>query len=89
MEIIAIGKTFMQVDSRFTVSTPAPVPPSPGKQLEQAFLEEMLKYCGPKSLSGSFGGGIGEDQFSSFMIQEQAAALASRIDLGFGKWVSQ
>ncbi len=59
------------------------------EQLEQAFLEEMLKYCGPKSLSGAFGGGIGEDQFSSFLIQEQAVALAGRMDLGFGGWVAQ
>lgn len=59
--------------------------PNPAEQLEQAFLEEMLKYCGPKSLSGAFGGGIGEDQFSSFLIQEQAAALARQMDLGLGK----
>ena len=49
----------------------------------------MLKYCGPKSNTGAFGGGIGEDQFSSFLIQEHAAALAGRMDLGFSKWMGQ
>lgn len=59
-------------------------PPSPAEKLEQAFLEEMLKYCGPKSVTGAFGGGIGEDQFASFLTQEYAAVLAGQIDLGLG-----
>lgn len=58
---------------------------SPAEKLEQAFLEEMLKYCGPKSTSGAFGGGIGEDQFSSFLTQEYAAVLSRQIDLGLAK----
>lgn len=58
--------------------------PAPAEKLEQAFLEEMLKYCGPKSAAGSFGGGIGEDQFASFLTQEYAAVLAGQIDMGFG-----
>lgn len=79
----------MQVNQNFPASAPISAPRLPSEQLEQAFLEEMLKYCGPKANSGAFGGGIGEDQFSSFLIQEQAAALASRMDLGFGEWVAQ
>jgi hypothetical protein len=79
----------MQVDQISTASAPVTAPRAPSEQLEQAFLEEMLKYCGPKSNAGAFGGGIGEDQFSSFLIQEQAAALAARMDLGFGEWVAQ
>lgn len=51
-------------------------------QLEQAFLEEMLKYCGPSAQTGPFGGGAGEDQFASFLTQQHAAALAKKIDLG-------
>lgn len=53
-------------------------------RLEQAFLEEMLKYCGPSSGNGEFSGGIGEEQFSSFLTQEWAGLLAGRIDMGFG-----
>lgn len=60
----------------------------PGKdvseQLEKAFLEEMLKYCGPVAREGEFGGGIGEEQFSSYLTQEYAAILADKLDLGLG-----
>jgi flagellar protein FlgJ len=68
-------------------ASPPPVksPPPATEKLEQAFLEEMLKYCGPKSAEGAFGGGIGEDQFSSFLTQEYAAVMAAQIDLGLGK----
>lgn len=75
----------MQVNQ---IQTPLPLAQSatsPAEKLEQAFLEEMLKYCGPKSAQGAFGGGIGEDQFGSFLTQEYAAILSARIDLGFGK----
>lgn len=50
--------------------------------LEKAFLGEMLKYAGPKPMEGSFGGGIGEEQFSSMMTETYADALAKRLDLG-------
>ncbi|MFH5773860.1 hypothetical protein [Paracoccus broussonetiae] len=50
--------------------------------IEKAFLAEMLKYAGPQPLSGEFGGGIGEDQFSSMMTDVHATAIAARIDLG-------
>ncbi|SMO92050.1 rod-binding protein [Paracoccus laeviglucosivorans] len=50
--------------------------------LEKAFISEMLKYAGPKPESGAFGGGIGEDQFSSLLTDCYAEAIASRIDLG-------
>jgi len=51
-------------------------------KLEQAFLEEMLKYCGPSAMEGEFSGGAGEDQFNSFLNREYAASLAGRLDLG-------
>ncbi len=61
-----------------------PARPDPADRLEQAFLEEMLKYCGPPAGKGEFSGGIGEEQFTSFLTQEWAGLLATRIDLGFG-----
>lgn len=65
---------------------PGMVQPHPDRaaiaQLEQAFLEEMLKYCGPKPMAGAFSGGAGEDHFGSFLVQHQAAILASAIDFG-------
>lgn len=73
----------MQID-RIQSSPPQPdAPRAAADRLEQAFLEEMLKYCGPKPASGAFGGGVGEDQFGSFLTQEYAAAMAARVDLGF------
>ena len=53
--------------------------------LEKAFLSEMLKYAGPKPIGGGFGGGIGEEQFSSMLTETYASALAKRIDLGLGE----
>ncbi|MFD1794773.1 hypothetical protein FQV27_06180 [Paracoccus aurantiacus] len=53
-------------------------------RLEQAFLEEMIKYVVPQSGDGEFSGGIGEQQFSSFLNRSYADALAARLDLGFG-----
>lgn len=55
------------------------------EQLEQMFLEEMLKYCGPKPLSGAFSGGPGEEQFASFLSQARAELLAETLDLGFDR----
>ncbi|WP_232962633.1 flagellar biosynthesis protein FlgJ [Paracoccus tegillarcae] len=53
------------------------------QRLEQVFLEEMLKYAGPKPSKDMFGGGIGEEQFSTFLTREYAALLADSIDFGF------
>ena len=75
----------MHVSEIQTSPPPVKSPLPATEKLEQAFLEEMLKYCGPKSAEGAFGGGIGEDQFSSFLTHEYAAVLVAQIDLGFGK----
>ena len=42
----------------------------------------MLKIAMPDAGAGAFGGGTGESQFSSFLIERHASALASRLDLG-------
>ena len=42
------------------------------QNLEAAFLAEMLQSAGLGQTSEAFGGGVGEDQFGSFLIQEQA-----------------
>jgi hypothetical protein len=54
-------------------------------KLEQVFLEEMMKYCGPTAMEGAFSGGAGEDQFNSFLNREYATSLAGRLDLGLGR----
>lgn len=50
-------------------------------RLEAAFLAEMLKIAMPADGPGAFGGGIGETQFSSFLTEQHAAAMAARLDL--------
>lgn len=75
---------------------PAAVPPPAGiaqssamkeaaTQLEATFLAEMLKSAGLGSQSGSFGGGIGEEQFSSFLLQAQAEELARAGGIGLAE----
>ncbi|MDM7458460.1 MAG: rod-binding protein [Paracoccus sp. (in: a-proteobacteria)] len=66
-----------------TMSNPVHYTQAPADMLEQMFLEEMLKHCGPGALTGPFSGGAGEEQFASFLTREHAAILARRIDLGF------
>jgi flagellar protein FlgJ len=51
-------------------------------QLETAFLAEMLGHAGLGDTRQSFGGGIGEEQFSSFLRQEQAAAMVKAGGIG-------
>jgi flagellar protein FlgJ len=51
-------------------------------QLEAAFLSEMLKSSGIGKTPESFGGGAGEDHFSSFL--RDAHARKSRKQAGLG-----
>lgn len=53
--------------------------------LEATFLAEMLKHAGMGEAQDSFGGGIGEAQFASFLQQEQATALAEASGIGFAE----
>ncbi|TKW65533.1 MAG: hypothetical protein DI616_14115 [Paracoccus denitrificans] len=53
------------------------------KNLGTAFMEEMVAHIMPKSGESGFAGGIGEEQFSSFLNREYAAALSASLDLGF------
>lgn len=55
------------------------------KNLEATFLAEMLKSAGLGKTSESFGGGAGEDQFSSFLVQEQARAMVDAGGIGLSK----
>ena len=56
------------------------------RDLEATFLSEMLAYAGlGKMPEGGFGGGIGEDQFGSFLRQEQAAQMVQRGGIGLAE----
>ena len=55
------------------------------KNLEATFLSEMLKSAGFGAPRESFGGGIGEDQFSSFLREEQARAMVEAGGIGLAE----
>ena len=74
-------------------STP---PPQPAKasdaalrdaaqELEATFLAEMLKSAGLGQSREAFGGGAGEDQFSSFLVDEQAKAMVKAGGIGLAE----
>lgn len=58
------------------------------EKLEQAFLSEMLKTSGLKEPS-SFGGGVGEDQFQSFLRDEQAELITQGGGIGLAESIFQ
>lgn len=69
-------------------AAPAPRPDplrQKAQELETAFLSEMLAHAGMKPMEGSFGGGIGEEQFSSFLRQEQAGAMVRQGGIGLSE----
>lgn len=57
--------------------------------LEQNFLSEMLKSAGLGAMKGSFAGGIGEDQFASYLRNEQAAEMVRAGGIGLAERLFQ
>lgn len=56
------------------------------KEMEAAFLAEMLGHAGLDADSTSeFGGGTGEEQFASFLRQEQATMMVDRGGIGLAE----
>lgn len=53
--------------------------------LEASFLTEMLKSAGLGKSRGEFGGGSGEDQFSSFLVRAQAEQIAKAGGIGLAE----
>jgi len=54
-------------------------------QLEATFLAEMLRSAGFGETSGGFGGGIGEEQFTSFLLEAHAEAMAEAGGIGLAE----
>ncbi|MBW7921856.1 MAG: rod-binding protein [Rubellimicrobium sp.] len=54
-------------------------------RLEALFLAEMLKSARPQTADGTFGGGIGEEQFTSFLIDAQAGEMARAGGVGLAE----
>jgi peptidoglycan hydrolase FlgJ len=57
------------------------------RDLEAAFLAEMLKHSGLGTGSDAFGGGVGEAQFTSFLNQEHARLFAERGGIGLAEGI--
>lgn len=55
------------------------------RELEATFLAEMLKAAGVGQTPEAFGGGAGEEQFSSFLRLEQARAMVSAGGIGLAE----
>ncbi len=54
-------------------------------ELETQFLAEMLKSAGFGEARESFGGGVGEEQFASFLRQEQAREMVQTGGVGLAE----
>lgn len=57
------------------------------QDMEASFLSEMLKSAGFGKLPHGFGGGAGEEQFSSFLVDAQSKNLARNQGLGIAEIV--
>ena len=55
------------------------------QSLEATFLAEMLKSAGIGETPSDFGGGAGEDQFASFMRDEQAKQMTAAGGIGLAQ----
>lgn len=55
------------------------------QQLEASFLAEMLKSAGLGRTGTAFGGGIGEEQFASFLLQSQAETMVKAGGIGLSE----
>ncbi len=55
------------------------------RKLEAAFLAEMLKSAGFGQTRQSFGGGTGEEQFQSFLREQQAMRMVEAGGIGLAQ----
>jgi Rod binding domain-containing protein len=57
------------------------------REMETAFLSEMLAHSGLGQSEGPFGGGEGEAQFASFLRQEQARLMVEKGGVGLAELI--
>lgn len=85
-----------QIPIRPRDATVKPVPPvsSPdaeartaAKEFETAFIAEMLKSSGLNEMPSSFGGGAGEEAFTSFLTEEYAQLMSDRGGIGLAEQI--
>ena len=59
------------------------------KSLEAAILSEMLSHAGLGASEGAFSGGIGEEQFASFLREAQAKSIVDHGGIGLAEQLFQ
>jgi len=69
----------LQTDARAAATRTA------AQQFEAAILAELLRSAGAGEAASTFGGGIGEEQFASFLVNAQAERIAARGGLGIAE----
>lgn len=83
----------MQLATTHHLLQPSPLSgPSRDSNIQQAaqdfeavFLAEMLRAAGAGTSAQVFGGGIGEDQFSSFLVDAQAREISRAGGIGIAE----
>ena len=85
--MIGIGQEITALNNQTRYESNARL--SLGQQLETVFLTEMLKISGIGKTPDAFGGGVGEDQFSSFMREAQAKEMVRAGGLGLAEKIDQ
>lgn len=59
------------------------------QSLEAAFLSEMLSHAGLDAAEGAFSGGVGEEQFASFLREAQAKSIVDNGGIGLAEHLFQ
>jgi len=57
------------------------------RAFETVILSELLKASGAGATNDAFGGGIGEEQFASFLVAAQAERIAHRGGIGIAEMI--
>ncbi len=60
---------------------------SAAEKLEASFLAEMLKNAGLGKVRSQFGGGAGEEQFSSLLVRAQAEEITKSGGIGLAEHI--
>ncbi len=82
----ALSQPGVSTPAQFQTDTPRHIH-QVATEFEAVFLAEMLQAAGAGAPAGDFGGGIGEDQFASFLVEQHARAIAARGGIGLAEMI--
>lgn len=87
MTVVSSFSPTLPPDTEMRAALPKATKASTAQEFEAVFLAEMLRAAGAGKAASIFGGGVGEDQFSSFLIDEYARKMAARGGIGIAEMV--